>query len=67
MAQKHVGGLVEVLRLNDDRMMLINEEGKLKGLTLNGRASDLAWFYHAMRPDDHIVGNALVCDTKMFL
>lgn len=33
--QKIVGGFIEVLHFSDDILMILNEEGKLKGLPLN--------------------------------
>ena len=37
--QKEVGGYIEAVRLLDGRLAFINEEGKLKGLPINERAS----------------------------
>jgi hypothetical protein len=56
--QKMVGGYVEVVRLRDGRIMLVDEEGLLKGLPLNRAASRMAG-----RP---IVGEALVMPDDMF-
>ena len=56
--QKMVGGYVEVVYLRDGRIMLVDEEGLLKGLPLNRAASRMAG-----RP---IVGEALVMPNDMF-
>ena len=56
--QKMIGGYVEVVYLRDGRIMLVDEEGLLKGLPLNRAASRMAG-----RP---IVGNALVMPNDMF-
>ncbi|MGH9238791.1 MAG: DUF3846 domain-containing protein [Vicinamibacterales bacterium] len=56
--QAFVGGYIEILRLPDGRALVINEEGKLRGLPLNPEATVLA----APRiAPDFIVGPALVC------
>lgn len=56
--QKMIGGYVEVVYLRDGRIMLVDEEGLLKGLPLNRAASRMAG-----RP---IVGEALVMPNDMF-
>ena len=56
--QKLVGGYVEVVYLRDGRIMLVDEEGLLKGSPLNRAASRMAG-----RP---IVGNAVVMPNDMF-
>lgn len=59
-----VGGYVELVRLWDGRLMLINEEGKLYGLPLNAEATRL--FLVERDSYDVIVGDALVCDNDQF-
>lgn len=51
-----VGGYIEIIRppTKPDCLMVINEEGKLKGLPFNAKATAL-WLH------DMIVGNALLC------
>lgn len=56
--QKLVGGYVEVVYLRDGRIMLVDEEGLLKGAPLNRAASRMAG-----RP---IVGNVVVMPNDMF-
>ena len=51
--QQQVGGLIEVLHLDDDAVLVVNEEGKLLGLTPNRR------FY-----DDILVGNILILGSR---
>ena len=51
------GGYIEVVYLPDNRVMVIDEEGKLKQMPLNHAASMLY-----LR--DTIVGDALVCDRS---
>lgn len=52
--QAIVGGFIEVVHLSDGRLMVVNEEGKLEGLPINEKASQLY--------PDLIVGDVLVCE-----
>lgn len=52
--QAVVGGFIEVVYLPDGRLMVVNEEGKLNGLPINEKASELY--------PDLIVGDVLVCE-----
>lgn len=52
--QAVVGGFIEVVHLPDGRLMVVNEEGKLNGLPINPKASELY--------PDIIVGDVLVCE-----
>jgi hypothetical protein len=55
--QKLVGGLVEVVYLeDDDKTMVVNEEGKLLGLPVNEKATIVA----NRLPWDVIAGDAVV-------
>ena len=56
--QSYVGGYIEAVRLDDDTVMWVNEEGKLKGLPPNAQATVMA--QGRIRPDDHIVGDVLI-------
>lgn len=51
-----VGGLIEFVYLDDNRIMVVNEEGLLLHLGLNSRASKIAGRL--------IVGNVMVCDNS---
>lgn len=55
--QAIVGGYIEIIYVKGNDIMVLNEEGKLIGLPINGKASRMA--------GEVIVGNVLVCDTKM--
>lgn len=57
--QTLVGGYIEIVRTIDDRFMVIDEEGKLKGKPLNIDATRL-YLYGRQDP---IVGEAIVADT----
>ena len=43
----------------------MNEEGKILGLEFNCFATSLACMFNAIRPGDYIVGNVLICKTRM--
>ena len=58
-----VGGWIEIVRLKDGRIIVIDEEGKSKDKAVNIPATNI------MRRDhyttDYIVGTAIVCDSDM--
>lgn len=58
--QSLVGGNFQVVRTVDARFMVINEEGKRRGLELNIPATRL--YQHGRR--DVIVGPALIVDRR---
>lgn len=61
--------MVQIVPLASGRFMVVNEEGKLIGLKLNNRATDV---WRAEYPiedylhnnDELIVGSALVCESS---
>jgi hypothetical protein len=53
---------IEILTLLDGRLMLIDEEGKLKELEYNIEATRIAKENNLIYPSDYIVGNALIVD-----
>ena len=58
--QKAVGGYIELIRLNDKKALIINEDGKIMKLDFNLKATALA--AHVLRHDDFIVGNAVLVE-----
>lgn len=56
--QSFVGGYIEIIPTKDGRLMVINEEGRLKNLSYNMTATDLVEY-------DLIVGDVLVCDKNL--
>lgn len=61
--QTMVGGLIEVLDLENGKIMVINEEGKPKRLLRNDKATIL--FRAGRSPTwDFISGPALVCEPS---
>ncbi len=57
--QGYVGGYIEIRKLADGRLMVLNEMGKWEGLPLNEAASVL---YNS--PYDYVVGDVVVCNNQ---
>ena len=57
------GGYVEPIRLNDGRMIIVDEDGKSKGKAVNIPATNILRRDHFTT--DYIVGTAIVCDADM--
>ena len=60
--QAVVGGYIEVLRLDNKELIVVNEEGKLMGLDVNDKAT--RYMKANSRYDDVLVGNVLVCNMS---
>lgn len=60
--QNIVSGFIEIINLGD-KYMVVNEEGKMRGLGINWEATKI---YRKAYPhsNDVIVGNVLVCDVN---
>ena len=54
------GGWIEIVHTMDGRLMVIDEEGKLKGFPVNPVASAL----YVYGDQDPIVGDVLVCEDR---
>ena len=63
--QGHVDGYIQIVRLNDDRIMIVNENGKIEGLKYNFIATGIADMFHALWAGDYICGDAIVCPSSM--
>ena len=61
--QEIVGGYIEPIRLNDGRMIIVDEEGKSKNKTVNIPATNILRRDHFTT--DYIVGTAIVCDVDL--
>ena len=61
--QEIIGGYVEPIRLNDGRMIIVDEEGKSKDKAVNIPATNILRRDHYTA--DYIVGTAIVCDADM--
>ena len=60
MLQELVDGYIEIVPLRSlDCVMVVNEEGKLRGLNRNHNATRFM-----SRPGDYIVGNAVLLKTR---
>ena len=59
--QKIVEGYIEVLPIHDGEIMIMNEEGKINGLPINKKATEIVSDIVC----DVIVGNVLICNSKM--
>lgn len=53
------GGYIEIVHTWDGRLMVVDEEGKLKGFPVNAQGTQL--YIHNVV--DHIVGDVLVCES----
>lgn len=58
-----VGGHFEIVWLNDGRMIIVDEEGKLNNKEVNIPATNILRRDHFTT--DYIVGTAIVCDADM--
>lgn len=55
--QKAVGGYIEIVHAGRSQTLIVlNEEGKLQGLPVNNKATELYG-----NPNDVVVGDVLVC------
>ena len=61
--QEIIGGYVEPIRLNDGRIIIVDEEGKSKDKAVNIPATNILRRDHYTT--DYIVGTAIVCDADM--
>ena len=61
--QEIVGGYIEPIRLNDGRMIIVDEDGKSKVKAVNIPATNILRRDHYTT--DYIVGTAIVCDADM--
>ena len=61
--QEVVGGYIEIVRLNDGRVIIVNEDGLSLNLPVNIEATNILRRDHSTT--QYIVGNAIVCDADM--
>lgn len=60
--QAAVGGYIEQVPLNTGQTMFVNEEGKIRGLHANAKATRIAT--RESRIWDIIVGDVIVCEPN---
>ncbi len=62
--QGYVAGFIEVVHLSDNQIMVVDEEGKFsKGG--NVFATAIADLHKAIRSNDYIAGDAVICPSDM--
>ena len=61
--QEIIGGYIEPIRLNDGRMIIVDEDGKSKNKAVNIPATNILRRDHYTT--DYIVGTAIVCDADI--
>lgn len=59
--QECVGGYIEFVWLRDNKILVVNEDGKIQGLPDNPIATKII---REQGISDHIVGDALLIDQK---
>lgn len=57
--QGFVGCYIEIIRLGDNRLVIVNEEGKILGLPKNTFVTKII---QSAGRQDIVVGNVLICD-----
>lgn len=60
--QAIVDGYIEIVWLPNDKIMVVNEDGKLRGLETNVEATRI--YYNVFGYTDIIVGDVLICDAN---
>lgn len=58
-------GIAEIVRLNNGKLFMIDEEGKLKNYPTNKPATSIAHLNEAIYPHDYIVGDAILFDSEV--
>ena len=61
--QKLVGGYIEIIRLNDERVIIFDSQGKALNKAVNIPATNILRRDHSTT--QYIVGTAIVCDSDM--
>ena len=59
--QSFVEGDIEIINLTTDKILIVNEEGKINKLPFNELATELWKKYYGRT--DYIVGNTLLCNS----
>lgn len=59
--QQAVGGYIEMIPTNDGCIMILNEDGKMKGLPLNSVATSMVTLFQG----DFIVGDVLIGEPSL--
>lgn len=62
--QDAVGGMIDIIRLSQGKIFVINDEGKFM-FGRNNVATIMAKVDRAIFPDDYIAGDVILCDSEM--
>lgn len=62
--QSFVGGYIEVIYLGEDKVMVLNEDGKMFKSPANATATRIAHDAGAIHPGDIIVGVAVITTSQ---
>jgi hypothetical protein len=62
VSKEHYESPIEILYMSDGRLILLDEEGKLKDLDYNEEATRRAKEDNLIYPSDYIVGNVIIVD-----
>lgn len=65
-AQSYVEGYIETIRLTDEQIMIVNEDGKFSK-SYNLLATGIANLHNAIARNDYISGNVIICPSSMLL
>ena len=57
------GSPIEIVYLEDGEMLLIDEEGKNKNLSMNSIATEMAHKAEAIYPSDYVCGDVIFIDN----
>lgn len=57
-----VDGYIEIVWLPNDEIMVVNEDGKLRKLPVNQKATEI--YFNAFNYPDIIVGDVLLCNAN---
>ncbi len=63
--QGYVDGLIEIVRLNNGQIMIVNEEGKFTKKA-NLIATAIARLSNSIMSYDYICGDVVICPSPMF-
>jgi hypothetical protein len=64
--QQLVGGYVQVIRMDDNKLLLCDEDGKSKDKPYNTTATRMARYQYHIKASDFIVGDVLLCNKTEF-
>lgn len=53
---------IEIVNLNNGYLILLDEEGKLKNLSMNQTATEMAHEFEAIYPSDYICGDVILIE-----